>query len=122
MQICWIYKSDLFYCNKFSFFKHCNIEKFTEISLVEEQRDLKEFKNKLELFYNESKEIEPTNEDQVKDIKVRIAVLDRVFELYNKLLGIYTNQFNKPKFDKKRKIASRNKPENLSLKTYTFER
>ena len=83
---------------------------------------MKEFKNKLELFYNESKEIEPTNEDQVKDIKVRIAVLDRVFELYNKLLGIYTNQFNKSKFDKKRKIASRNKPENLSLKTYTFER
>ena len=82
---------------------------------------MKEFKNRLELFYNESEGFDLANGAQVKDIKVRIAVLDRVCELYIKLLEIYSNQFNNPKYNKKNKIASKNKPKNLSLKTYSSE-
>ena len=65
---------------------------------------MKEFKNRLDLFYNETEANEPTNETQVKDRKDRIVVLDTVSELYNELLEICTNQFIKAKYDQKKKI------------------
>ena len=64
---------------------------------------MKEFKNRLDLFYNETEANEPTNETQVKDRKDRIVVLDTVSELYNELLEICTNQFIKAKYDQKKK-------------------
>ena len=43
-------KSNLGYDNYFIFYKYCNIE-FTEHSLESKLNDLREFKDKLELFY-----------------------------------------------------------------------
>ena len=73
---------------------------------------MKEFKNRLDLFYNETEANEPTNETQVKDRKDRIVVLDTVSELYNELLEICTNQFIKAKYDQKKK----DKPIEINVK------
>ena len=54
--------------------------------------DLKEFKDKLELFYYDTTEIKPNNEDQIKYSEKRKVVLVTAPELYNKLLNIYKTQ------------------------------
>ena len=51
------------------------------------QNDLKEFKDKVELFYHDTIEIMLNNEDQTKDSK-RNVVLATAFEFYDKLLNI----------------------------------
>ena len=51
------------------------------------QNDLKEFKEKVELFYHDTIEIMLNNEDQTKDSK-RNIVLATAFELCDKLLNI----------------------------------
>ena len=51
------------------------------------QNDLKEFKEKVELFYHDTIEIMLNNEDQTKDSK-RNVVLATAFEFYDKLLNI----------------------------------
>ena len=50
------------------------------------QNDLKEFKDKVELFYHDTIEIMLNNEDQTKDSK-RNVVLATAFEFYDKLLN-----------------------------------
>ena len=44
-------KSDLVYNNYFTFYKYRNINEFTKDSLDSKLYDLKEFKDRLELFY-----------------------------------------------------------------------
>ena len=51
------------------------------------QNDLKELKDKVELFYHDTIEIMLNNEDQTKDSK-RNVVLATAFEFYDKLLNI----------------------------------
>ena len=51
------------------------------------QNGLKEFKDKVELFYHDTIEIMLNNEDQTKDSK-RNVVLATAFEFYDKLLNI----------------------------------
>ena len=43
-------------------------------------------------------------------MQYRKSVLDKTFKVQKILLEIYADQFNKPKQDKKKKIASKNKP------------
>ena len=43
------------------------IKKFAEHSFDSKGNDLKEFKGKVELFYHDTIEIKPNNEDQVKN-------------------------------------------------------
>ena len=45
--------------------------KFTNISFDSKKKDLTEFKTKLELFYNETEGIKPTNEDKKKTQKTK---------------------------------------------------
>ena len=103
-QIKALNKVYLFYSNRFIFLKHDKIKKLTELSFASKQKGLKEFKTTLELFHDETKGIEPTNETQVTDIKNKTAALDTASKLYNKLLEIYANLFNKLKHDKKKQI------------------
>ena len=53
---------------------------------------MKEFNDKLELFYYDTTEIKPNNEDQIKYLEKRKVVLVTAPELYNKLLNIYKTQ------------------------------
>ena len=102
--------------------KYRNVDKFTDLSFALKQKDLKEFKTKLELFYYETEWIEPTNEDQEKDLGSRKVVLDAASNLYNNLLRIYSNQFNEFKSNKKKRIAFKNRTKNVSLEEhYNYE-
>ena len=60
--------SNLVYDNYFTFYKYHNIKEFTKLPL-DSKLNLKEFKNKLELFYHDTIEIKPNNEDQIKDLE-----------------------------------------------------
>ena len=47
------------YDNYFIFYKYCTIKEFTTRSLDSKLKDLKEFKDKLGLFYYDTAEIKP---------------------------------------------------------------
>ena len=70
-----------------------------------QKKDLKEFRTRLELFFGETERFEPTNEAQVKGFKDRIVVLDATSKSYKKLLEIHTNQINKFKHNRKKKMS-----------------
>ena len=78
-----------------------------------------EFKDTLELFYYDTEEIKPNNEDQEKDLEKRKVVIKIVTsKLYDKLLHIYKTQYNKNKLskqDNKKKINVLKRPENVTL-------
>ena len=48
-------------------------------------------------------------------------MLVKASKLYNKLLEIYTDQFNKLECNLKKKIVPTNNPKNLILETYGYE-
>ena len=52
------------------------------------------FKVELELFCHETKRIEPTNEDQEKELEKREPVLDTASNLYNNLLEVRRKRSN----------------------------
>ena len=54
--------------------------------------ELKEFKDKLELFYYGIIEIKPNNEHKIKDLEQRKVVFSLALELYNMLLNLYKTQ------------------------------
>ena len=56
-----------------------------------------------------------------KDIKYQKLKLDEASKLYNILLEIYANKFNRLEINKKKKIAIKNRPKNLSLKGLFLE-
>ena len=45
--------------------------------------------------FNRFEEITANNEDQINDLEKRKVVLDSALALYNKLLSIYQNQYDK---------------------------
>ena len=57
--------------------------------MIQKRNDLKEFKDKLELFYNDTVEIKSNNEHKIKDLEERKIVLNTALELYDKVLNIY---------------------------------
>ena len=64
-------RSNRVYDNYFISYKYHSIKKFTKRSLDSKLNDLNEFKDKLELFYYDTIEIMPNNEDQIKDLEER---------------------------------------------------
>ena len=62
-------KSNLVYNHYFTFYKYNNIKWFAKGSFNLKLNDLKEFKDKLELFYYGTIEIKSNNEDQIKDFE-----------------------------------------------------
>ena len=50
------------------------------------------------------------NEDQIKDLEKRKVLLDTALALYNKLLSIYKNQYNKLTKAHKKRIKFQNMP------------
>ena len=59
------------------------------VLLIQKRNDLKEFKDKLELFYYDTIEIKSNNEHKIKDLEERKIVLNTAVELHNKVLNIY---------------------------------
>ena len=78
-----------------TFYKCHNINEFVKSSLDSKINDLKEFKNKLELFYHHTVESKSNNKEQIKDFKNRNVLFTTVHELYDKLLNIKKNQYDK---------------------------
>ena len=56
-------KTDLVYNNYFIFYKYHKINEFVKRSLGLKMNNLKEFTNKLELFYHDTAEIKPNNKE-----------------------------------------------------------
>ena len=59
--------SNLVYNNYFTFYKYHKINEFVKPSLDSKLNDSKEFKDKLELFYHDTVETEPNNNEQIKE-------------------------------------------------------
>ena len=55
--------SNLIYNNYFTFYKYHKINEFFKRSLGWKLNDLKEFKDKLELFYHDTEEIKPNKKE-----------------------------------------------------------
>ena len=83
--------------------------------------DLKEFKNKLELFYHDTVEIKPNNKQQIKDCKKKEGVPSTAHELNDKLLNIYKIQYDKLREVKKKRIRVQNTPGRLPIDLYFDE-
>ena len=89
-------KSNLVYIKDFSFCKYSKTKEFAvKLSFNSEQNNLKDFKNILELFYNDTEEIKTNSEDQKKRLEKRKVALVTACELYDKPLNIYATQYNK---------------------------
>ena len=58
----------------------------------------------VELFYDDTKEIKPNNDDQEKDLELRKVVINTASKLYDKLLNIYTTKYGNISEDQKKKI------------------
>ena len=65
--------------------------------------------------FNRFEEITANNEDQINDLEKRKVVLDSALALYNKLLSIYQNQYDKLTKAQKKRIKFQNMPENLPI-------
>ena len=52
-----------------TFYKYYKITEFVKRSLGSKLNDLKEFKDKLELFYHDTVGIKPNNKEQKKSLK-----------------------------------------------------
>ena len=96
-------------------FTYHNINEFAKRSFYSKQNDLSDFKNTLQIFYYDTKEIEPNNEDQEKDLQKRKVLINTVSKLYNKLLNIYATQYYIFSEDWKKRVKVLNKPEMLIL-------
>ena len=58
----------------------------------------------LELFYDDTKEFKPNNDDHEKDLELRKVVINTASKLYDKLLNIYTTKYHNLSEDQKKKI------------------
>ena len=110
-------KSNLVHNNHFTFYKCNNIKEFAKRSFDSKRNDLVEFKDKLELFYNDTIEIISNNEDPKK----RKLGIDTLLELYKKLLNIYKTQDDKLAKAQKKRIKVQNLPENVPIDLYSNE-
>ena len=75
-------KSNLVYSKDFTFYKHRNIKEFARRSFDSNENDLIDFKDMLELFYDDAKKIKPNNEDQEKDLEKRKIVVNTASKIY----------------------------------------
>ena len=80
------------------------LENLLNVLPLHSKLNLKEFKDKLVLFYHDTIEIRPNNANQIKDLENTKVVLHLALKLRNNLLNMYKNQDDKPaKAKKKRK-------------------
>ena len=119
-------KLNLVYNNSFTFYKYNKIKEFAKRSFDSKLDDLKEFQDKLELFYYDTIEIKPNNEEKIKDLEERKVVFNTALELYNQLLNIYKTQNDQLTKAQKKRIKVQNVPiglylENLSTDLYLDE-
>ena len=100
------------------FCKYHNNNEFVKRSPDSNRNDLKDFKDKLEIFFHDIIDIKLNNKDQIKDLEERKAVFDTALVLYNELLNKYKIKYDKfPKAYKKR-IKTQNMPENVCIDLY----
>ena len=83
-------KSNLINSTDFTFYKYQNIKVFTKHSYYLKINNLIQFKCMLELFYDNTEEINPNNEEQENDFGKRKIVINTASELYGNL----DNQWN----------------------------
>ena len=83
--------------------------------MYSKENDLIDFEGILELFYNDTEEIKPNNEDQEKDLVKRKVAINTASKLYDKLLNINTTQYDNLSEHEKKNINVLNRPENLAL-------
>ena len=76
-------KSNLVYNNDLTFCKFKRTKKFGKHSFDPKLNDLKQFKDKLELFYYDAIEIKPNNKHKIKDLEEQKAMFNTPLELYN---------------------------------------
>ena len=70
-------KSNLVNNKDFTFCKDHNTKEFAaKRSFDSKQIDLKQLKNILELFYHDTLEMKPNNQDQIKDLKKKNKICD----------------------------------------------
>ena len=68
-------KSNLIYSKDFTFYKYHKTKDFAaKRSFDSKQNDLREFKNKLELFYHDTEEITTNNKGQKKNLRKKSCV------------------------------------------------
>ena len=114
-------KSNLVNNKDFTFCKDQNTKEFAAKRFFNsKQIDLKELKNILELFYHDTVEIKPNNQDQIKELKKRKVVIATVSELY-KLSNICLTQYQKLTKTQKKRVKVQNRPENLAIDLYLHE-
>ena len=112
--------SNLVHDNYFTFYKYHDIREFTKRPL-HSKLNLKEFKDKLVLFYHDTIEIRPNNENQIKDLENTKVVLYIALKLRNNLLHMYKNQDDKFKKTKKKRRKVQNVSENFAINLYLDE-
>ena len=98
-----------------TFFKYRDTKEFAKRPLDSKLNESNEFKDKLESFYYDTEEIKPVNENQKKYLEDRKSKINTASKLCDKLLNIYTAQYNKPTEDQKKMINFLKRPENLTL-------
>ena len=97
-------KSNLVYDNYYTSYKYHNMKEFAKRPPDLKLNDLKYFEENLEFFYHDTKKIKPNNEDEEKNLQKRKVVVNTTSKLYDKLLNIYTYQYNKLSEDQKKTI------------------
>ena len=78
------------------------------------QNDLDQFKDTLQTFHYDTGKIIPNNEAQEKALEKKV-VINTPSKLYDKLLSIYTTQYDKISEDLKKRTSVLCKPEMLIL-------
>ena len=69
----------------------------------------------METFYYDTEEIKPNNEAQENNLEKRKVVINTASKLYDKLLHIYTTQYDKLSEDSRKRVNVLDRPESLTL-------
>ena len=97
------------------------LENLLNVLPLHSKLNLKEFKDKLVLFYHDTIKIRPNNENQIKDLENTKVVLYIALKLRNNLLHMYKNQDDKFKKTKKKRRKVQNVSENFAINLYLDE-
>ena len=106
--------SNLVYSKDFTFYKYNDIKEFAKRSFYSKWNDLIEFNDILELFDYDTEWIKPNSEDQRKELEKGKVPINTASKLYDKLLNIHTNQYDKLSKDQKNRINVLNRPKKLN--------
>ena len=85
-------KSNLIYSKEFTFYKYHTTKQFAKLSWSKGNY-LIEFKDILELFYDDTEKIKRNNEDQKKDLEKNVAI-NTASKFYGKFLYTYATKYD----------------------------